>query len=115
MSEAEKGEVDFSPVSASMYHVNLSLGELEIIKKISGVKNVTKEIVHDTTGSVYPYEPSLFKWSVDNFGGNGLWVPKKGAKIDLTKPENIALYKRVIKVYENNEWGGKRRKGFHQR
>jgi len=30
-------------------------------------------------------------------------VPKKGATIELT-PENIALYKRLIAVYENNQW-----------
>jgi signal peptidase I len=32
-----------------------------------------------------------------------LWVPQKGKSIELNK-RNITLYKRVIDVYENNEW-----------
>jgi len=49
----------------------------------------------------YPHKPSMFKWSTDNYGP--IWIPKAGETIELTK-ENIALYERVIDVYENNEF-----------
>ncbi|RYG01900.1 MAG: signal peptidase I [Chitinophagaceae bacterium] len=81
------------------YLINLTAPELDIIKKIPGTK-VTKDI-NDTHGDLYPNDTANFKWSLDNFGP--LWVPKKGAKIQLNAA-NIALYKRAIQVYENNTW-----------
>ena len=49
---------------------------------------------------MFPYD-SKFSWTIDNFGP--LWVPAKGATIQLT-PQNITLYKRIIFVYERNKW-----------
>jgi len=48
---------------------------------------------------VYPQDTVLFKWNVDDYGP--LIIPKKGMTIALT-PENVALYKRAIRVYEQN-------------
>ncbi|HEY4147301.1 MAG TPA: signal peptidase I, partial [Chitinophagaceae bacterium] len=81
------------------YKINLTLNEVELLKKIPGVATVSREIA--TEQSVYPYDSSLFKWTADNFGP--LWVPSKGSTVQLT-PANIALYRRAIKVYENNDW-----------
>ena len=39
-------------------------------------------------------------WSNDNYGP--IWIPKKGANIDLTT-ENIAIYERPIVAYEGNK------------
>ena len=51
---------------------------------------------------LYPHAPKLFpNWSNNNYGP--IWIPKKGETIELT-PENIALYSRVIDVYENNDY-----------
>jgi len=52
-------------------------------------------------GNTFPYDTANFKWSEDNFGP--IWIPKKGASIEMNA-KNISLYKRVIQVYENNEW-----------
>jgi signal peptidase I len=50
---------------------------------------------------LFPHDPMHFQsWSVDNYGP--VWVPRKGATITLT-PESIALYRRVISVYEGNK------------
>jgi signal peptidase I len=49
--------------------------------------------------SVFP-NSSLIKWNLDYFGP--LNIPKKGERISLTK-NNLKLYERVIKNYENNE------------
>lgn len=89
---------DFDIAGTNSYRVNLTASEADILKKIQGVVSVTREITDIMP--VYPYDRK-FNWSLDNFGP--LWIPKKGATIKLT-PENIALYKRVIFVYENNKW-----------
>jgi signal peptidase I len=96
---------DFDIGLNNQYHINLTESEVEILKKMPGVLSVTRQIA-DNYGAVFPFD-SRYKWSIDNFGP--LWVPAKGATVQLT-PENIALYKRIIRVYENNKWeerGGK--------
>ena len=51
------------------------------------------------SGDVYPLNGNLH-WTRDNYGP--IWIPKKGASIDLTL-DNIAIYERPIKVYEKND------------
>ena len=53
----------------------------------------------EVRADIFPQDTAHFKWSVDNFGP--LVVPAKGATVTLT-PENIALYTRIITVYEKN-------------
>ncbi len=57
---------------------------------------------------LFPHDPVHFhNWTVDDYGP--IYVPKKGATIKIS-PENIALYRRIIEVYEGNklkETGGK--------
>ena len=99
---------DFVPQQGTGYKINLTLNELEILKKIPGVKSVTKEMINE--GEVYPYDTAKsLRWTADNFGP--LWIPSKGATIKLNH-DNIALYKRAIHVYENNEWEEKDGKVF---
>ncbi len=51
-----------------------------------------------TVGDLYPLN-MVSGWTRDNYGP--VWIPKKGATIQLTL-DNIAIYERPIKVYENN-------------
>lgn len=51
--------------------------------------------------NTFPYDSTHFKWSEDNFGP--LWIPKKGVTVQLN-PENIAIYRRIISVYEHNSF-----------
>jgi signal peptidase I len=90
---------DFDIAGTNAYRINLTLSEVDKLKKIQGVTAVTR-IIADNYGQVYPYNKK-FNWSIDDFGP--LWIPKKGATIPLT-PENVILYKRAIRVYENNKW-----------
>ena len=104
---SEEGNPDIYPEPSvpGLYKVNLTESELEIVKKMPGFVSAQREIL-DVSSAIYPNN-TAFPWSPDNFGK--LWIPKKGATIRLT-PENVILYKRAIKVYENNEWeeqGGK--------
>jgi len=91
---------DFVNRQGYSYMVNLTNPEVEMVRKIPGVTSIKRDIINNY-GDTYPNDTTYFNWSIDNFGR--LWVPKKGVTIPLTPP-NVALYKRVIKVYENNEW-----------
>ena len=51
---------------------------------------------------LFPFDKQHFgSWTVDNYGP--IYIPKKGATVAL-KPETIALYRRVIDVYEGNDY-----------
>lgn len=50
-------------------------------------------------GGLYPLN-AVTGWTCDNYGP--IWIPKRGATLKLTM-DNIAIYERPIKVYENND------------
>ena len=50
-------------------------------------------------GRLFPYSPKDYPWNVDNYGP--VYVPAKGDTLHLDS-RNIALYKRLITIYENN-------------
>jgi len=50
---------------------------------------------------VFPHSKRFFSdWTVDDYGP--IYIPKKGDQIAMT-PKNIAIYDRLIRVYEGNE------------
>ena len=102
MSEKEESSNDFNSFGTGTYKLNLSKDELLKVKALPGIDSVYRE--SDTANNTtypYCYTGTKLGWTTDNFGGDGLWVPKKGATIKLT-PQNFLLYQRVIQVYENN-------------
>ena len=48
---------------------------------------------------IFPYTQDS-GWTRDNFGP--LWIPRKGVTVPLTQ-DNVALYERIISVYENGD------------
>ena len=63
--------------------------------------NLMVQLLPAGGGDMFPHDPKNFPgWTFDNYGP--IYIPKKGATVDIT-PETIALYSRVITVYENNE------------
>lgn len=94
---------DFQPVSGNTYRVNLTLDEVEKLRKISGVEanSVLPEIDSSRSGQTFPYDTNYFHNTRDNF--ESIWIPKKGGVIQLS-PKNIALYKRCIAFYEGNKF-----------
>ncbi len=61
---------------------------------------------------LFPYynnADSAHRWSIDNYGK--LWIPAKGATIQLT-PDNVIRYKRCIHTYEGNKFEEKDGKIF---
>ncbi len=70
---------------------------------ISNIQKIDSTIIIsklDDSGRLFPQDPKNFSnWDVDNYGP--VWIPKKGATVTLT-PQNIALFRRAISVYEGN-------------
>ena len=76
----------------------------EQVEKMRGLSNGIQVIVQGNAKEpkkLFPHDPANFSnWSVDDFGP--IWIPKEGVTIDINQ-QNIALYKRIIGVYEGNE------------
>ncbi|MBE6317702.1 MAG: signal peptidase I [Bacteroidales bacterium] len=75
-------------------------------KKLGANANVIKmmKLGDSALGRVEYLFPDVVSdgWSSYNYGGEkGLWIPKKGATIELT-PENWYRYNRCIRNYEHN-------------
>jgi signal peptidase I len=85
---------------------NLENRQVDILKKTSNVVSVEPWVLHPAGVSpqspgdwVFPQDTANFRWNRDNFGP--LTVPKAGVTVSLT-PQNIALYRRIIRNYEGN-------------
>jgi signal peptidase I len=100
LDDAEQRDIMQVPGSANTWRMNLTNEQVAKIKSQPFVTELKKDLNTAGFGNTFPYDTAHYKWSEDNFGP--LWVPKKGATITLT-PENIALYRRVINVYEGND------------
>ena len=50
--------------------------------------------------NVFPHDVAHYKWTEHNFGP--LWIPKKGVTVKVDT-NNIAIYDRIISVYEGNK------------
>ncbi len=59
--------------------------------------------------AIYPHQDEIVKWNSGDFGP--LWVPEKGKSIKLNS-YNVAVYSRLISVYENNKFEVKNGKYF---
>jgi len=77
----------------------------DVAKKISKFKSVEKvskmlDNPNEFDANIFPHD-TLYSWNNDNFGP--LYIPKKGKtiKIDMS---NISKYKRIIDVYEDNDF-----------
>jgi signal peptidase I len=69
-------------------------------ERVSAMKNVLHIAQIDGYGGfqIFPNDGSR-QWTESDFGP--LWIPAKGAKVDLTL-ENLPLYRRIIEVYETH-------------
>ena len=90
----------------AQYIYNLANDQVDEIKKATNVTSAELWLntpagaaPSDPGDWVFPLDTANFKWNRDNFGP--LTVPKEGATVTLT-PQNIALYRRIIRNYEGN-------------
>ena len=73
----------------------------EALVKVKAMNIVTKVVARPgfMGGTTYPIGYD-FNWTISDYGP--LWIPKKGATIELN-PQNIAFYNRCIVNYECNK------------
>ena len=93
---ARLGITEFSG-NGSVYYLFLTG---EAARKLAELQNVVslRRYVYAPNSDVFPHWNES-RWSQDNYGP--IWVPKRGATIELTK-ENLPLYRRIIEVYEGH-------------
>ena len=96
--------MEYYSESARYYQYGLLALTQDKVNKIAAFPNVVSvEVMQAPAGvadkDIFPFDTTLFKWNVDNFGP--LYIPEAGATIPLTK-ENMALYRRAIETYEGN-------------
>lgn len=80
----------------------LSSDDINELKKLDPNIKIESFDMTPYSSGLFPHDPVNFPgWTVDNYGP--IYIPKKGATVELT-PQTIALYRRVIDVYENNDF-----------
>ena len=84
------------PLTTEMYQ---QLKDAPVVKSVSENIDVYPPDYPDSYITIFPFSPN-YKWTRDNFGP--LWVPQKGATVQLTQ-ENLPLYERIITSYEGND------------
>ena len=76
----------------------------EQVKKLEALQDVTVQRQYPQPMypmHLFPHDPANFPgWAVDNYGP--VHIPKAGETVTIT-PKNIAMYRRVIDVYEDND------------
>ncbi len=80
--------------------LNTTLEDKQKLEKYLGT--VARPALYPAGDPVFPQTELSRNWTRDNFGGTGFRIPKKGETLNLTS-ENIAIYRRLISVYEGNK------------
>lgn len=98
------GEVWYDGALPGYQALPLNRKEAERIAQLPNVVSVTENIetysenMPESLLRIFPYSEN-YKWTRDNYGP--LWIPAKGATVELTL-ENLPLYSRIITAYEEN-------------
>lgn len=81
--------------------ITLTNENVEKLKQLPNIVSVEKFIQPKgyQQSMIFPFD-TAYKWNVDNFGP--LYIPKKGATIELTI-QNLPIYTRIIEAYELNK------------
>ncbi len=72
--------------------------KLPYVKSLTEVKYNYDEQNPDYNG-IFPHDRAHFKYTQDNYGP--VMIPKKGVTVTLSE-SNIAMYRRLIQIYEGN-------------
>ena len=87
--------------TTSTYRFNLTLADSAALSRFSNVKGITRYLATGVDPQVFPQDTAHFKWDADHYGP--IYIPKKGATVRLDMAD-IALYRRIIEVYEHNKF-----------
>jgi len=88
------------PTTAT-YRFNLTLEDSAALSRFSNVKGISRYLATGVDPTVFPQDSAHFKWDADHYGP--IYIPKKGATVHLDMSD-IALYRRIIEVYEHNQF-----------
>ena len=91
---------DVQRYDGSTFVIPLTEEKLEAVKKFANVISVKRLPSDGYDFSVFPHD-QRYEWNVDNYGP--LYIPREGATVDISL-ENISMYKRIIDIYENNDF-----------
>lgn len=98
-------ELSFDESLPGYPQMPLTAAMLEQIKACANVRSVEEQVdvyppdYPDSYLMLFPFKED-FRWTRDNYGP--LWIPEAGATVRLDS-HYIALYERIIRVYEKNE------------
>lgn len=90
----------YADPTTSTYKFNLTLSDSAALSNFKMVKSIVRFLDTTVRPAVFPHDTAHFKWSPDNYGA--IYIPKEGATVHLNM-SNIALYRRLIDVYEHND------------
>lgn len=85
--------------SATLYELPLTDSNLKEIRGFTNVIDASPRISREYEPNIFPHD-ERYRWNQDNFGP--LWIPAKGVTVPIDT-SNIALYERIIDVYEEND------------
>ncbi len=99
LSSNENENIPFGP---GTYSLTLTPENVEKMQKLPVVEKVTASasLKQGVNLRAFPSDTAHFKFSADNFGP--ITIPKKGETVTL-EASNIALYKRLITLYEGHQ------------
>lgn len=89
----------FYSQSSGIYTMPLTDQAVENLQSMANVISIERYQSTEPHLAIFPNNEN-YHWTEDNFGP--LWVPAKGATVELTL-ENLPLYERIIKNYEGND------------
>jgi len=98
--DQDKNQVQM--IGTNSYIIGMSDGEKVQLKMFPTVKDIQPEVpgTGERSPYLFPYDASN-GWTVDDYGP--MWIPKKGATIELNA-ENISRYSRCVVTYEGNKF-----------
>ena len=104
--ELDENDIEVRGNNGALYDMLIENNKVATVQKIPHVVSMQPATMPaGAIGSVgewtFPQDTAHFKWNVDNFGP--ITIPKKGVTVQLS-PENIAMYRRLISVYEGNKF-----------
>ena len=107
-NDPNKNQVQMA--GTNTYIIGMSDAEKLQLKLLPQVKDIVPQPLNDYDKSpfLFPYEAGN-GWTVDDYGP--IWIPKKGATIELTA-ESMSRYRRCIETYEKNKVEQKNGKYF---
>ncbi|HAP01964.1 MAG TPA: signal peptidase I [Bacteroidetes bacterium] len=97
-----KLEVTQVSVNTGVYRLMMTTMAADTLRKLSNVKSVQRFYLdaNPTPETLFPTDPKNFPWNIDNYGP--IVIPKAGVPVNLTI-NNIALYARLINIYEHHK------------